>query len=331
LGIGLGFAQAKTLLTAVRFGLFTELGSAPMTAAEIQSRMHWHPRGVFDFLDGLVAMQLLEREGRGPGAAYRNSEESAVFLDRSSPRYVGGILEMCDARLYGFWTDLGEAMRTGQPQNEIKHSGQAMFAELYSDPDRLKQFIRAMRGFSLAGFERFAEVFDFSPYRSLCDVGGASGQLSLLVAQHHSHMRCTSFDLPPVQPIAEEAIASAGMSDRVRAVSGDFLEDPLPRADVITMGMILHDWNLEKKRFLIQAAYDALPKGGAFVVVESLIDNERRSNVLGLMMSLNMLIEFGDAFDYTALDFETWCAEVGFSRFEVIPLVGPASAAVAYK
>jgi hypothetical protein len=121
------------------------------------------------------------------------------------------------------------------------------------------------------------------------------------------------------------------LSNRVRIASGDFFKDPLPKAGVITMGMILHDWNLEKKIQLIRAAYDALPPGGAFIAVEALIDNERRENVFGLLMSLNMLIEFGEAFDYSAADFENWCREVGFKRFEVIHLAGPSSAAIAYK
>jgi hypothetical protein len=121
------------------------------------------------------------------------------------------------------------------------------------------------------------------------------------------------------------------LTDRIRIASGYFFQDPLPKADVVTMGMILHDWNLEKKMHLIRAAYDALSPGGAFIVVEALIDNARRENVFGLLMSLNMLIEFGDAFDYSAADFERWCREVGFKSFEVIHLAGPSSAAIAYK
>ena len=144
-------------------------------------------------------------------------------------------------------------------------------------------------------------------------------------------MRCTSFDLPVVAPIAERTIEAAGLSDRVKAASGDFFADPLPKADVITMGMILHDWNLERKMQLIAAAYDALPDGGAFIVIENLIDDARRENAFGLMMSLNMLIEFGDAFDYTGADFAGWCKEAGFNEAEVMPLAGPASAGIAYK
>jgi cyclopropane fatty-acyl-phospholipid synthase-like methyltransferase len=206
-----------------------------------------------------------------------------------------------------------------------------MFEELYSDPARLEQFMGAMAGISAGNFNALAEKFDFSKYETVCDVGGATGQLCTILATHHPHLRCTSYDLPVVQPIAERAIAAAGMSDRVSAASGDFFAEPLPKADVITMGLILHDWNLEGKMHLIRAAYDALPEGGAFIVVENLIDDARRENAFGLTMSLNMLIEFGDAFDYTGADFAGWCREVGFRDVEVMPLAGPASAGIAYK
>jgi SAM-dependent methyltransferase len=206
-----------------------------------------------------------------------------------------------------------------------------MFQELYSDPARLEQFMGAMAGISAGNFHALAETFDFSRYQAICDVGGATGQLSTILAQRHPHLTCTSYDLPPVAPIAERAIAAAGLSDRVSVASGDFFADPLPKADVITMGLILHDWNLERKLALIRSAYDALPDGGAFIVIENLIDDARRENAFGLMMSLNMLIEFGDAFDYTGADFAGWCTEVGFRNVEIMPLTGPASAGIAFK
>src|SRR5207253_2600708 len=151
-------------------------------------------------------------------------------------------------------------------------------------------------------------------YKTMCDVGGATGQLSIFVAQNNPHLRCISADLPAVTAIAERRIAAAGLADRISAKPLDFFGEPMPKADVITMGMILHDWNLEKKMHLIRSAYDALPPGGAFVVIENLIDDARRENAFGLMMSLNMLIEFGDAFDFTFADFSAWCREVGFTK-----------------
>jgi predicted O-methyltransferase YrrM len=329
--VGMGFWPAKVLLSALELGLFTALGGKAMTGAELQAALGLHSRANPDFFDTLLALGFLERDGDGPEARYRNAAETALFLDRNSPQFMGGFLEMANARLYPFWGDLTEGLRTGQPQNEIKHTGASMFAELYSKPERLEQFMDAMSGISAANFQAFAEKFDFSKYHTMCDIGGATGQLSVLVARQHPHMRCTSADLPAATQIAQRKIAAAGLADRVSTKALDFFADPIPGADVITMGMILHDWNLEKKMRLIRAAYDALPPGGAFVVIENLIDDARRKNAFGLMMSLNMLIEFGDAFDFTGADFIGWCREAGFKKFDVIPLAGPASAGVAYK
>lgn len=330
--IGTGFFAAKALLSAVELGLFTELARNPMTGEEIASSLGLHRRAVPDFPDALVTLGLLDRDGDGPKARYRNTPETAAFLDRESPDYVGGLLEMMNARLYGFWGDLTEALRTGKPQNEIKHSGAPVFDTLYERPERLEQFLNAMQGASRRNFRKLARQFDFARFHSVCDVGGANGELACLLAAAHPHLRCITFDLPKVTDIARRRIErEEGLNDRVTPVPGDFFTDPLPKADVITMGMILHDWDLERKKTLIQKAYEALPDDGAYIVIEALIDDARRENAAGLLMSLNMLIEFGEAFDYSGADFIGWCREAGFRRFEIIPLDGPSSAAVAYK
>jgi hypothetical protein len=329
--VGMGFWGSKTLLSAVELDLFTKLGSDGMTAEQIAKHLDLDGRAVPDFPDALVALELLDRQGHASEAVYRNTEAGAVFLDKASPAYIGGLLEMANARLYPFWGDLTEALRTGKPQNEIKHTGKPMFDELYADEARLEQFMNAMAGISAGPFTALAEEFDFSRYETLCDAGGATGKLSIIVANHHPNIRCTTFDLPVVEPIAKRTIDAAGLSDRIAAVSGDFFTDPLPKSDVITMGLVLHDWNLENKKHLVKAAYDALPEGGAYIVIENLIDDARRENAFGLLMSLNMLIEFGDAFDYTGADFDGWCREAGFEKTEVLPLAGPTSAGIAYK
>lgn len=325
------FWSSKVLLTAVEFGLFTVLGQRRLTGTELGAELKLHPRGIADFFDALVAMKFLGREGDGPTAKYFNTPEGSLYLDQNSPRYVGGILIMLNARLFKFWHDLPEALRTGKAQNETKHGQKGMFEELYADLPKLEQFMGAMTGLSRINFEEFAARFDFSKYQTMCDVGGATGLLCIEVAKRHSHLKCTSFDLPPVEPIARKHIAEAGLESRIRTASGNFFKDPLPKADVITMGMILHDWNLEQKLHLIRAAHDALPPGGAFVAIEALIDDARRENVFGLLMSLNMLIEFGEAFDFSGADFRKWCGQVGFQRFETIRLNDTHSAAVAYK
>ena len=325
------FWNSKVLLTAVEMGLFTKLGKRRVTGHELGAELGLHPRGISDFFDVLVAMKFLDRDGNGPQAKYFNTPDGALFLDETSPRYIGGIMVMLNARLFKYWHDLPEALRTGKPQNEEKYGEKGIFETLYADQAKLEQFMGAMTGLSRINFEAFAAKFDFSRFKTLCDVGGATGLLCMEVAKKHPHLRCISFDLPAVEPVARKSIKAAGLTDRVSTASGDFFKDPLPKADIITMGMILHDWNLEKKKHLIRAVYDALPAGGAFVTIEALIDDARRENVFGLLMSLNMLIEFGEAFDYSGADFRQWCLEAGFKRVEVLHLAGPHSAAIAYK
>ncbi|NIP32063.1 MAG: methyltransferase [Candidatus Dadabacteria bacterium] len=329
--VGLGFWQSRTLLSAVELGVFSLLGNNKMSGEEIKDKLGLHIRGTWDFLDALVAMKFLEREGNGQEAKYFNTPESSVYLDKNSPNYIGGILEMASTRLYRYWGDLTEGLKTGKPQSESKHDLEPIFDILYKDQEKLEQFMRAMTGLSAMNFESFADKFDFSNYSTLCDVGGATGQLSIMVATANPHMNCISFDLPPVEPIAKKIIKAAGLSAKVKTASGDFFKDPIPEAEIITMGMILHDWNLENKLHLIKSAYNSLPEGGALIAIENIIDDERRENVFGLMMSLNMLIEFGEAFDFTGADYAKWCKEIGFKKIEIMPLGGPASAAIAYK
>jgi len=325
------FWASKVLLTAVELDLFSTLGDREMTAPQLGEQLGLHPRGTYDFFDALVALKFLERDGDGPQGKYMNTPETAAFLDKKSPKYIGGMPKMLNARLFGFWNNLGTALKTGEPQNEVKLHGKSIFEELYSNDEKLDEFLQAMTGIQAANFMQLADKFDFSPYTSVSDVGGALALLSRIIGERHAHLRFTSFDLPPVAPHAQRQIDAAGMSDRIKVVSGDFFKDDLPKADVVTMGNILHDWSLEKKKVLIKKAYDALPDGGAFIAIENLIDDARRENVFGLLMSLNMLIELGDAFDYTGQDFREWCIEAGFKRFDIISLAGPSSAAVAYK
>lgn len=325
------FWASKVLLTAVGLDLFSILGDSSKKASELGDILGLHMRGTYDFFDALVALHLLARDGDGPEGRYRNTPETAAFLVKHSPTYIGGLPEMLNARLFGFWNHLEEALKTGKPQNEIKLTGTPMFAEVYSDSARLGEFLRAMSGLQAGNFSLLAEKFNFSRYRTVTDVGGSLALLSRLLAARHPHLHLQSFDLPPVGPHAQKAIDDAGLSKRIKVVSGDFFTDPIPQADVVTMGNILHDWNAEKKLHLIQKAYDALPDGGAFIAIENIIDDARRENAFGLLMSLNMLIEFGDAADYTGADFRQWCEAAGFKRFEMIPLAGPTSAAVAYK
>lgn len=332
--IGLGFWASKTLLAAVNFQLFTILAEKEkLSALQIKDRLGLKctDRNIYDFLDTLTAFGFLQREGLLGSAVYSNGTDTNVFLDKKKPSYIGGILEMANNRLYSFWGDLETGLLTGLPQNEIKQGDNDMFAKLYESPERLREFVHAMSGIQMGNFMAFAQKFDFSKYKTLTDAGGAGAILSLMVAKHQPHMQCTSFDLPPVAPIARENIDHFGLSARVKTINGDFFKDDLPKADVVTMGNILHDWDEEKKLLLIKKAYEALSPGGALVAIENVIDEQRKENTFGLMMSLNMLIETGKGFDYTFSDFTAWAKAAGFKNTAIIPLTGPTSAAIAYK
>jgi len=329
--IGMGFFASKTLLTAVKLELFTLLAKRPLSAKEIKFEICMNERGLYDFLDSLVALGFLQKKGNKQTAVYSNSPDCDLFLDKNKLQYVGGILEMANNRLYPFWGYLEEGLRTGAPQNEARMGRTTLFDAIYSDIDKTREFINAMSGIQTGNFVKFATSFDFSRYNTLCDLGGAGALLCAHVATHNPHMKCTSFDLPQVSPIALENISKMGLASRVNIKSGDFFTDPIPKSDVITMGSILHGWGINEKKQLISMAYDALPAGGALVILEDIIDDERRENAFGLMMSLNMLIETSEGFNFTAADFNEWALEAGFASTSIMQLTGSSSAAVAIK
>ena len=325
--LGLSFWASKTLLSACELGLFSELAAGSLGLRELTERFQLHPRSARDFVDALVALKMLARDGD----RYANTPATSMFLDRAKPTYVGGILEMANARLYSFWGSLTEALRTGEPQNEARGGGQSFFEALYQDPVRLKGFMKAMTGLSLGTVVAIAEKFPWAEYRTFADVGTAQGGLPVQVALAHPHLTGIGFDLPVIGPIFDEYVRSHDLSNRLRFQPGDFFQDALPSADVIVMGHILHDWDLDQKRHLIAKVFDALPKRGAFIAFEAIIDDQRRENAFGLLMSLNMLIETQGGFDYTGADCEAWMRKAGFRETRVEHLVGPDSMVIGIK
>jgi O-methyltransferase domain/Dimerisation domain len=324
--LGFGFWESKTLLSAVELGLFTELAKGAADLNTLSRRLGLHDRSARDFLDALVALKLLDQQD----GLYSNMADTDLFLDRAKPSYVGGLLEMANARLYESWGSLTEALKTGRNQNEAKKSGD-VFAELYADPARLRLFLAAMSGVSLGAAQAIAAKFPWQDYKTFVDIGTAQGMVPVTITRAHNHLSGAGYDLPEVKPVFEEFIAKHGMHERVKFLSGNFFADPLPTADVLIMGHILHDWDLPRKRMLLEKAHAALPKGGALIVYEAIIDDERRQNAFGLLMSLNMLIETTGGFDFTGADCQAWMRDAGFSQTRVEPLAGPDSMVVAVK
>ncbi len=325
--VGLGFWASRTLLSAVEMELFTELAKHPESAAALESRLGLHPRASRDFLDALVALGFLQRSD----SLYSNTPATEMFLDKRKPSYIGGMLEMASHRLYGHWAHLTEALRTGELQNESKGGGESPFTALYADPERLKGFLKAMSGISHSANMAIAQKFAWDKHKTFADLGTAQGDLAVQVALANPHLQGKGCDLGVVGPIFEEYAAQNGVAGRIGFQPLDFFHDPFPAVDVLMMGHILHDWNLEQKKLLLRKSFQALPPGGALIVYDAIIDDDRSKNAFGLLMSLNMLIETPGGFDYSGADCTAWMREAGFRETFVQHLVGPDSMVVGLK
>jgi len=324
--LGMGYWASKALLSAVELGLFSELAKGPLTLDELTTRLRISQRSAQDFFDALVALGMLDRRD----SQYMNTPESDYFLDRARPSYIGGLLEMLNARLYGAWGHLTEALRSGEPPSEAKDSA-TPFDTLYATPEKLEEFLSAMTGVSLPNARQIAAAFPWRDYKSFVDVGAAQGGFAVELAEAHPHLSGAGFDLPAVRPVFERYVKAHGLSERVRFHAGNFFTDSLPSADVLVMGHILHDWDLPTRKMLIKKAFAALHMGGALIVYDMILDEERRANAPGLLMSLNMLIETRGGSEYKGSECMAWMREAGFSATRTRSLSGPHSMVVGTK
>ncbi|MGH3902407.1 MAG: methyltransferase [Pseudonocardiaceae bacterium] len=283
--LGMAVWGPKTLLSAIELGVFSKLADAGALDGEaLRERVGLHPRGATDFFDALVALDMLEREdGR-----YANTPATDLFLDQAKPSYIGGVLETITGD-YGFRASLTESLRTGRPHIDAQ-GGEDFFEALYADPMKMAQFARTMTGGNTYLAPAIVAKFPWQDYGSVIDIGCAEGAVPVQIALAHKHITGGGFDLPPLGPFFDAYVAGFGLSERLSFTAGDFFTDPLPQADVLVMGHILHGWDINEKRLLLQKAYNALPEGGALIVNDVIIDDERRSNALGLLLSLQMLI-----------------------------------------
>jgi O-methyltransferase domain/Dimerisation domain len=317
LQLGHAYRGAKTLLSAVELGVFSVLAEGPAGLETLSRRAGVHERGARDFFDALVALGMLRRDQAGN---YANTAETAFYLDRSKPSYIGGELEHFSSYVFPHWSFLTEALRTGQPQSGKRATGH--YTALYADRPSLDRLAKGMTGGTLPVAKVLAQAFPWENYRTLLDVGTAQGCLPVQIALAHPHLGGGGFDLPPVRALFEDYVKEHGLADRLQFFPGDFVNDALPKAEVIVLGRILHNWDLPTKKLLLGKIYDSLPSGGALIVYERFIDDERRVNASALLASLNMLIMTAGGFDFTAADCFDWMHQAGFHDLRLAPLIG---------
>ena len=324
--IGCGYRTAKVLLSAIELDLFTAFSDQPLDAAALTQRLGLNGRGVADFCDALTALGFLVR---GSDGRYANAPEADRYLDRRKPTYIGALFEQYGATEYALWNALARALRSGAPQTDI--AAVRHFSSLYADPARLRAFVKSMTGASLLAGEAIARTFPWIDHRTIMDIGTAEGCLPVIVSGAHPHLRGGGFDLPPVQPLFESYVRAHALADRLCFVAGDFFETALPAADVLVLGRVLHNWDLESKQMLLKKAYDALPVDGALLIYETFIAEDRISHAAGLLSSLNMLLWTAGGFDFTAADCMAWMGAAGFRDLRVEPLVGDLSLVIGRK
>ena len=318
------FRAAKAVFSAVELGIFRELADGPRGIHTLCDRTGLHARGARDFLDALVALDMLER---GDDGSYRNTATADLYLVPARPDYLGHLLEHLNRREYPCWCRLTEALQTGRAQfgsNVADH-----YEQLYTRQADVAGFARAMSGGSLLLAQELARRYPWQRHKTFVDIGCAEGCLPVQIAQVHGHLSGGGFDLPAIRSAFDSYVHRHRLADRLRFYPGDFLRDHFPRADVLVMGRVLHNWDLPTKKMLLTKAYASLEPGGVLMVYERLIDDERKVNAAGLLASLNMLIMTKGGFDYSAADCIGWMREVGFRSTAVEALTPDQSLIIA--
>jgi SAM-dependent methyltransferase len=283
-----------------------------------------HDRGARDFLDALFALGLLDRDAQG---RYRNAPDCDQYLDRRKPSYLGDLLAHLNARHYHNWNSLTQALRSGAPRN----NGVGDYKALHDGDPMQTVFLNGMTAGSLMAAQALAVTFPWDGVRTVIDVGCAQGGAVVEIARAHPHLTGGGFDLPSVEPVFTRYVQDNGLSDRLRFYAGDFFTDAVPSADVLVMGRILHNWNLQTKAMLLEKAHYVLPPGGVLIVYDPVIDDDRRTNAHALLSSLNMLIETAGGFEYTGSDCSEWMRQAGFTQVHVEPLADVHTAIIAKK
>jgi hypothetical protein len=325
---GMAFWSARLIQTVVEHGVFTELAGGPRSTQELADVLGWHPRAAGTALDALVAAGLLRRDRSG---RYSNTARIGMFLDRTKPSYMGGMMELSSKRLYELWLGLGDLLQTGRPAAEEERGENEYYSALHRDPAGLRDFLAGMTGISTWEATLLAARFPWKRFRTFADIGSAQGALPVRVALTHPHLRGVGFDFPAVGPFFTEYVASFGLEDRLSFIAGDFLDVSLPSADVISFGHVFHHRNHATRRELVAKAYAAVPPGGALIVYDAMTHRGRSHDYMSLLSSLNIMLESRDGYESSTAECADMLRTGGFVRVKVRHLVGPTSVVFGFK
>ncbi|MGX1852372.1 acetylserotonin O-methyltransferase [Streptomyces sp. NBC_01456] len=304
------FCDAKALLSAVELDLFTTLRDDARTPQEIGAALGLHGRGLRDWLQLLVGLDLLERDGD----RYRNAPGARHYLVRGEPLYIGGFLERSNRNLYPAWGRLTEALRTGKPQ-----AGGDFFT-MIEDPRLLGQFVNMMDALTHVLAPQLLAAYDgWDRHATVLDVGGCRGNMAARIVAAHPHLTGRVFDLPQMAPLFDEKMAELGMTGKVTFHPGDFFTQELPEADLVVIGHALHDWSAEQRRLLVHKAFRSVRPGGELLVYDRMLDEDPR-HVENLVISLDMLLVTDGGSEYTVAELRDHATSAGFASVTDRPL-----------
>ena len=313
------FRRSKTMFAAAEIGVFDRLERGPSEAAALAADLRCNTEALVRLLDACIGLGLLEKRG----GAYANTPVSAAYLCRSSSRAMTGYALYSNRVLYKLWSNLEDAVREGTHRWKQTFGVEGpIFDHFFRSEDAMRTFVMGMHGFGVLSSPRVVAAFDLSGFHRLVDLGGASGHLAVAARERYASLSVAVFDLPSVAEVARE--------HGVEAIAGDFFRDELPAADLYAVGRILHDWSEDKIQQLLRKICDRLPRGGALLIAEKLLDDDKTGPTAAHMQSLNMLCAT-EGRERSLAEYRVLLLEAGFESVEGKRTGAPLDAILARK
>lgn len=321
------YRWSKVMFAGVELGVFDALAGGARTVEQLAEQLHLHPEALERLLNAAVGLQLLTRDGR----AFANSPAAQAYLTCSSPDRLTGYIHYSNHIAWKLWAHLEDAVREGTHRwKQAFGWDEPIFASFFKNEEARREFLMGMHGYGRLTSPAVVEAFDLLRFRTLVDLGGATGHLAIAACRRWTHLKAIVFDLPDVTPLASEIITASCLSDRIQVRAGDFFNDPLPEGDLYALGRVLHDWSEEKCLRLLQGIHKALPEGGALLVVEKMLWEDKSGPLWALAQDLNMLT-CTEGRERTLREYESLLQKAGFGEVVGCRTPWPADAILATK
>jgi acetylserotonin N-methyltransferase len=321
------FRRSKSMFAAVSLGIFDALEMGPKSSSALAKELKLDSGALERLLDACVGLRLLERVA----GLYKNTAAASAYLCAQSPSRLTGYINYSNAILWKLWGNLEDAIREGTNrwQQTFGWDG-PIFSNFFRTEESMREFLMAMHGYGLISSPHVAAAFDLSRYRRLVDLGGATGHLAIAACERYPNLKGVVFDLPSTAPLAREILAASTVANCIEIISGDFFVDPLPEGDLFAVGRILHDWTEPKVLTLLERIFDRLSPGGALLIAEKLISENRDGPRWAHMQNLGMLL-YTEGKERTLTEYRDLLERVGFRSVRGAITPSPLDAIIAVK